>query len=266
MTQGRTATPSSTGQGVERVAAILRALADRAGAGARLTDIATATGLSKSTVHRLIGTLTAEGLAETDEKSGLLYLGFEMCVLGSAAANRYGLVNIGRDIMNGLEERTEDTVFLSVRAGNDALCIDRVVGRFPIKALELNVGDRRPLGVGAGSLALLAALNDEEIAGVIAQNADRLALYPNYDPELTRKAVTRTRSEGWAFNDGQVVSGMSAIGVAVRDRNNRPLAALSVAAITERMQGDRRTALVGWMQDAASHLGERLARVRGDKA
>jgi DNA-binding IclR family transcriptional regulator len=243
-------TQSSAGQGIERVSTILRALADRARTGARLTDVALATGLSKSTVHRLIGTLTSEGLVEADSKTGLLYLGYAMCVIGSAAANRYGLVNVGRDTMEALEKLTEDTIYLSVRAGNDAICIDRLVGTFPIKVLTLNVGDRRPLGVGAGSLALLAALSDDEIERVIEQNAAKLAEYPGYGVEQLREMVARSRADGYAFNEGRIVSGMFAIGVPVRDPLGAPIAALTIAATTDRMQGERRMALVSWLTEA----------------
>jgi DNA-binding IclR family transcriptional regulator len=252
---------SSAGQGVERISAILRALADHAATGARLTDVATATGLSKSTAHRLIGMLSAEGLVEADAKSGLLYLGFEMSVLGAAAANRYGLVATGRETLEELERLTEDSIYLSVRSGFESVCIDRVVGTFPIKVLTLNVGDKRPLGIGAGSLALLAALDDAEVEQALRLNADKLAKYPNCSPTQLREMVARSRAEGYAFNDRRIIPGMYAVAVTVRDQMNRPLAALTVAAISERMRPERRAMIVSWVSDAASRLGERLGRV-----
>jgi DNA-binding IclR family transcriptional regulator len=257
------AAPSSAGQGIERVTTILKALAVRARTGARLTDIAVATGLSKSTVHRFIGTLMAEGLVETDSKTGLLYLGFEVCVLGAAAANRFGLVDLSRDALTELERLTQDTIYLSVRADNDAICIDRLVGSYPIKVLTLDIGDRRPLGVGAGSLALLAGLTDEEIEPILAANAHRLADYPAFAPDSLRKMVSQTREKGYAFNDGRIIPGMCALAVPIIDRAGRPLAALAVAATTDRMQGRRRATLATWMTEAAETLAQRLALVQG---
>jgi DNA-binding IclR family transcriptional regulator len=260
------AAPSSAGQGIERVTTILKALAERARTGARLTDIALATGLSKSTVHRFIGTLTAEGLVETDSKTGLLYLGFEICVLGAAAANRFGLVDLSRDALTDLERQTQDTLYLSVRADNDAICIDRLVGSYPIKVLTLDIGDRRPLGVGAGSLALLAALADGEIETILKANDGRLADYPAFAPEALRKMVAQTREQGYAFNDGRIIPGMCALAVPVLDRLGRPLAALTVAATTDRMQGKRRAILAMWMTEAAASLSQRLALVPAVRA
>jgi DNA-binding IclR family transcriptional regulator len=258
-------TASAAGQGVARVAAILRALGERAQGGARLTDICLATGLSKSTAHRLLGLLKSEGLVETDAGTGLFYLGFDMCILGAAAANRYDLVQVSRPAIENLERLSEDTTYLSVQAGDDAICIDRVVGRFPIKVLVLGVGDRRPLGVGAGSLALLSAMPDNDIQDVLTKAETKIGAYPQFGRDLILKMVVRTRKDGYAFNDGLIIPGMCAIGVPILDSFNRPIAALSVAAITDRMQAPRRRQLVAWLQEAAAHLGDRINLIQGGK-
>jgi DNA-binding IclR family transcriptional regulator len=263
--EGASETASAAGQGVARVAAILRALGERAQGGARLTDICLATGLSKSTAHRLLGLLKSEGFVETDAETGLFYLGFDMCILGAAAANRYDLVQVSRPVIDNLERLTEDTTYLSVRAGDDAICIDRVEGRFPIKVLVLGVGDRRPLGVGAGSLALLSAMSDNDIEDVLARAETKISAYPQFGRDLILEMVGQTREQGYAFNDSLIIPGMCAIGVPILDSSHHPIAALSVAAIKDRMQEPRRRQLVSWIQEAAAHLSQRINLVQGRK-
>ncbi|MFM5923499.1 MAG: IclR family transcriptional regulator [Novosphingobium sp.] len=252
---------SAAGQGIERVAAILRVLAKRSRFGSRLTDVADETGLNKSTVHRLLASLVAQKLVEVEERNGLFYLGFDMLSLSANAADRFGLVTLARESVNWLERRTGDTVFLSVRSGHESVCVDRASGAFPIKVLTLAVGDRRPLGVGAGSLALLSGLDDQEIEAAIGQNAPVLKHYGDYDADILRNMVDRTRSEGYAFNPGQIVTGMQAIGVAVPRPSGSPFVALSIAAITERMTEMRRLELLDDMRVAATQIGDRLAEI-----
>jgi len=48
-------------------------------------------------------------------------------------------------------------VFLIVRSGDDAVCADRAIGSYPVKTSVVDVGTRRPLGLGGGSLAMLTA-------------------------------------------------------------------------------------------------------------
>jgi DNA-binding IclR family transcriptional regulator len=52
----------------------------------------------------------------------------------------------------------------------------------------------------------------------------------------------------------EVVTGMAAIAVPIRRPDSRPIAALSVAAITQRLQGQRRRTIVAQLQDEARRI------------
>ncbi|MFH5926345.1 IclR family transcriptional regulator [Roseomonas xinghualingensis] len=182
------------------------------------------------------------------------------------AAERHELPELTRASLVRLEERSEDTVYLSIRSGDDALCTARQEGRFPIKTLTLAVGDRRPLGVGVGSLALLAALPDAEVERVITGNADRLRSYTAFRPAKLRELVERTRAEGYATNPGMVLQGMMAVGVPVRTGGSQVAGALSIAAIEGRMQPERRAQLVAWLEEEATAIAGRLDTTGGSTA
>ena len=245
-------------QGIDRTLALLRAVAAEGRGGARLAAIAAQTGLSRSTAHRLLTHLVQSGLLEQDADAPHYHLGFEIYALGRRAAERHGLPRLAQASLVRLEEQSEDTVYLSIRSGDDAVCIARQEGRFPIKTLTLAVGGRRPLGVGAGSLALLAALPDEEAERVIAANAGRLRPYPSFSPAELRKLMRKTRADGYATNPGMVLPGMMAVGVPVLRRDGRPAGALSIAAVEGRMQPQRRAELVRWLGEEAAAIATRL--------
>lgn len=249
-------------QVVERVAAVLAALAAGDEAGRRMTDVAAETGLQSSTAHRILTTLEQIGYVERDEASSRYYLGYRLFSLGMSATRRFGLTELAEESMSRLAELTEDTVFLSVRTGLLAMCVERVVGAYPIKTLTLTAGDLRPLGVGAGSLALLAWLPDDEIERVVEANAAAMAKYGEFDRATLLDLVATSRSAGYTFNAGRILPGMSAVGVPVLGRKGRPVAALSVAAIEARMQPDRRAQIATWLGDEAAALQQRLGGVQ----
>lgn len=245
-------------QSIERAAAILEAVAAGDGHGRRLIDIAADTGLRKATAHRILGTLAQVGLIEQDEHTSRFHLGLRLLSLGMTAAGRYGLADLASECMLGLAERTHDTVYLTVRSGNEAVCVDRVTGMFPIKTLSLNVGDRRPLGVGAGNLAMLAWLPDDEVRQIVAANAQQYPHFGKLDAATIMALVEASRELGYAFNDRLILAGMRAVGVPVMGHDGRPVAALSVAAISERMSAARRADIVAWLAEQATVLHERL--------
>ena len=242
---------------VRRAVGILKLLASQP-AGWRLSDVARHCRLGKTTTHRLLAALLDEGMVIQEAGSRRYALGHELVRLGRAAG-RADIGDLARPALLRLARETEDTVFVSVREGVEAVCLDRAIGAYPIKTLTLNVGDRRPLGVGAGSLALLAQLPDAEVDEAIESNRTALAAYPAFAPELLTELVARTRRQGYAFNDGRVIRAMSAVGVPVFDPTGRACAALSVAAINERMGAARVRWIVDRLQAEAEGIRARMA-------
>jgi DNA-binding IclR family transcriptional regulator len=242
---------------IERAAAVVRVVTLAEPAGARLTDISSATGLQKTTTHRVLGTLVQLGWLEQDAATGTFHVGSELVALGGAAANRHGLLDAADPHLLRLAELTADTVYLSVRIGSQALCVERITGSFPIRTLTLGTGDRRPLGVGAGSLALLAWLPDEEIEPIVALSAAS-GTGPLADPAVLHQLIEEARARGYAFNPGLIVAGASGIGVPIRGRDGRPIAAISVAAIDSRLAEPRRAQIVRWLNKEAAELEEHL--------
>src|SRR5690606_20147749 len=109
------------------------------------------------------------GLVEQDEESRRYFLGEEAYVLGSLASRRFGLLQLSMESLIRLSKRTQDTSFLSVRRGSFSVCLYREEGTYPVRTHALQAGFEHPLGVGAGSLAMLAALPDEEVEAVLAE-------------------------------------------------------------------------------------------------
>jgi len=238
MAKGEKTSPAGNLQSLERAILLLRATADST-SGLRLTQLADAVGLSKSTAHRILSALVQHGLLRLSAELRVYTPGGELYRLGIATARHFSLADLARPSLQRLADLTGDTVFLSVIDGCEALCLDRISGDFPIKTLTLAVGDRRPLGVGAGSLALLSALPGSEWRAIVADESRRLPRYRDF----TRAALTRwvldARRKGFSHNPERIVPGMSAIGVVIRGADDHPIGAISVAAIAPRMAADR---------------------------
>jgi DNA-binding IclR family transcriptional regulator len=256
--------PGSPTQSLDRAIALLEEVVERASDGAVLSRLAEKTGLSKPTAHRLLSGLRNLGMVEYDERTRLFYPGVKLYRMGLASAVRFDIVQLAQPSMQRLAEETGDTVYLSLRSGDSALCVARRTGSFPIRTLTLEIGDYRPLGLGAGSLALLASLPDEEVEATIANNRDKLAAHANFDPVSLRMLVRRTRQDGYSLNEGLMLPEMAAVGCIVRDATSRPVASLSIASIKSRMGSDRRESIVMLLAREARLLEQALGgRNRG---
>jgi DNA-binding IclR family transcriptional regulator len=238
---------------VQKACRILSTLADAGRA--RLTEIAAAATLNKVTTLRILEVLTREGFVRRDEMTKTYSLGDQALVLAASARSRDDLRARVRPALVRLARRSGDTVLLSVRQGAEAVCIDRETGSFPIRASYLDIGSRRPLGVGAGSTALLAWLPDEEIDALLPQTAVALNNHPKLTLDKIRDNVREARELGYVLVLDQVVDRMGAVGVPVLGLDGRPIAALSIAALSERIAA-RTEELVAALRQEAAHIAD----------
>lgn len=257
MSTAPASTPRRGTQSIERVVAMLRVVASRGRNGMRLNDVATASGLATSTCYRMLQRLEVEGLLERHPVTRKYLLGPLLHELGMLARPRLQLAAHCEPVLAEIADETHDTVYLSERRGLEAVCSARALGDYPIKALTLDVGIRRPLGVGAGGLAILCALPPDEADEIIDANAARYAKLSSLEPAAVKAAVAEGRARGWAFLDSPVFAGTAAVGVALPGEH--PVAALSVAAISSRLDADRRAEVGAALQRHARRLGRLLA-------
>ncbi len=225
-------------QSIERALTLMREIAAHNRSGSRLLDLASRTGLQRPTVHRMLKCLTVENMVQQDPDTHRYYLGPMVFELGLTAAPRYNLREICHPAMSRIAEATGDTVFLTQRSGLDAVCLDRQEGTFPIKTFTLEIGMRRPLGVGTGSLAILSALSEDEVRHVITANAARLPEW-GLTPTSLLAQVKSAQKRGYAVREMPSLAGVRSIGHAVHNQSGIAFAALSVSAISSRMSEKR---------------------------
>lgn len=249
-------------QSVDRALNLLPLIARSPQTGLGLGAIVEETGFSRPTARRLLLSLIRSGLVEQDPGSKAYRLGEETFILGTLAAPRFGLLDIAAESVAQLADTTGDTAYLSMRRDTFSVCMLKHNGDFPIRVQALQVGYRHPLGIGAGSLAILSALPKEEIEDILAQNAQMIeAEYPRSSVMALRDAVAQTQERGWALNPGMVLANSWAVGRAITLPDGRIGGALSVAAIDSRLTDMRQAEIARYLHDATTHVEKRLTRV-----
>ncbi|MGR4974510.1 IclR family transcriptional regulator [Pseudomonas sp. LARHCG127] len=243
---------------VSRLFAVLRSLGDTVEGGERVTQLAQRIGLSQPTTHRLLRSLMDEGMVEQDARSKRYRLSLDFFALAARAGNTGNLRELVRPAMLRLSASLGDSLFLLARSGFDAICLDRSEGPFPIRTFTGDIGGRVALGVGQGSLAILAFLPEEERDTVIQYNLPRLKDFHLYDEVFLRTEVENVRALGYAGRNTGVLQGMAGVAVPILDREGRAVAALSVATVSDRLGPDRLPTVVDMLKREAALIGPRI--------
>ncbi|MCW5219770.1 IclR family transcriptional regulator [Verminephrobacter aporrectodeae subsp. tuberculatae] len=251
------AASTATG-GVPRVFALIRALVAVPAEGGRVTQLARAAGLTQGATHRLVQSLLAEGMVEQDGRSKRYRLSVDFLALAARAGNPGDLRSLCRPVLLRLCASLGDSIFLLVRSGFDAVCLDRSEGAFPIRSFTGDIGGRVALGVGQGALAILAFLPEAEREEVIRFNLPRVREYGVYDEVCLRTGIERVRQLGHADRNTGLLEGMAGVAVPICDREGRAVAALSVGTVVERLNADRMPTVVQLLKREAAALGPRI--------
>jgi DNA-binding IclR family transcriptional regulator len=249
--------PSDAGS-LKRGVVLLKLLASAGRRGMALTDLATKAQLPHPSVHRILRQLVAERLIERDADSKRYTLGPLAFEIGVASSTLYDIRDLCEAAMNGLANATGDTVYLVVRSGFDAVCMHRREGDYPVRALVLEVGSRRPLGVGAGGLAILSAIEHGERDEVIRRVAPSLASFGDLTAETLEAACVEAESFGAAVIENRVNLGVKAVGVPFRNSVGQPTGALSVAALNQRLDARRVAAVARLLREAIADVEQRI--------
>jgi DNA-binding IclR family transcriptional regulator len=247
---------------LKRGVQILKVLAAVGPRGWALTEISARGGLPHPSAYRVLRQLLEDRLVARNEDTKRYRLGPLAFELGIACSTMYGdLRDLCSGQMDKLATETGDTSFLVVRSGFDAVCMHRREGEYPIRALILDVGGRRPLGVGAGGLALLSAINDEERHQIIERVGPKLSQYGGLTiGDLERACVQTQEAHGTAVIHDTLNLGVSAVGRAFFDALGQPVGALSVTALSHRMTIERVERISQLIDDACKRVQRHMNR------
>lgn len=245
---------TSSIQVIARVARLLETISVH-GEPVSLKILAKTTGLHPSTAFRILASLIEHGFVERGE-AGRYRLGVKLLQLGDRVQSRLDLRREARPIMERLRDRTGETVDLSVRDGDEVLCIERSVTPRMTRVDQM-IGGRAPLHATAAGKLFLAEEGGEACRAYAARTPHSIA-----EPETLWRSLRDIVRSGYALDDGEAEAGVSCIAVPVRDAGGRLVAGLSVSAPIER----RQAAWIPWIAQAAAEISARLGHRAPDPA
>lgn len=242
---------SSGPRTLRRGLAVLAALRDQGAGGLSVTDIARLTAIQRPTVYRLLAALLDAGLVLAVPGTKKYRAQWASCADTVTPDPR---VSQTLPILRRLAEKTGDAVFLVVREGDESVSLHREIGSYPVQILAAYAGKRQPLGVGSGSMAILAALTDPVAHAIVERNSGYLDEYGGMTPHEMFRLIETTRARGYAVVGNHAVRGALGVGCALLDPQGAPILAISVTAIIDRMPAPRQREIAGWIHAELARL------------
>jgi DNA-binding IclR family transcriptional regulator len=211
----------------------------------------------RSTVYRLCSSLQALGYIEAGTQRGTYRLSLKLFELGGTVIGRYDERASALPVMQRLHDATGETVFLCVRRGLEAVCIERIDGA-RVMLLELRLGGSLPLHLGAAPRCLLAF--EPESAWREYLDAATLERRTPRSP-ASRTAILgelrATRKRGYAISDQDVTPGIVSLGAPIFDHRGLVTASLSIGGLRD-VLGDDGSSVTQLVVEGAAEISHSL--------
>ena len=252
--------PSGT-QSLSRSIRLLRVLATRGEIGWRLSDLAAASGLDKSTAHRMLAGLVKERLVQQRPGDKRYLPGPLLFELGLSLPGQHAFQAQAAALLGPWCTKQGGAAMLLLRSGYEYVCSVRS-GPAKLPGLMVDVGTRRPLFTSVGGVAILQSLPPDEAADILANNIEQETAKrgPGRLPVLEAMRE-RSARHGFGVNLGDVVQGVHAFAMPVRETDGSPFAAVCLVGTAERFPESRIEEVRAELEKAAQSLEADAARL-----
>ena len=229
-------------QSVERAFAVLRCIGVN-GRATPLGTIAEETGLPKSTVSRLLGTMVGIGAVER-VGDGQYSIGSELRAIVLPAVGQADLISIAATYLRALVEEVDEDVGLAIPDGDSIVYIDQVQSPHPVMVQDWT-GNRFEMHTTAAGYVALASMDDDELDRYLARPLDGINPATQTDPVVLRKHVASTRQRGYAWTFEVWAQGINGAAAPIRDEKGTVVASVSLFGPAYRFPGDADTEKIG---------------------
>jgi len=197
-----------------------------------LSDIARLVNLPRASVRRTLHTLIHLGFAETDGR--MFRLTPRVLTLASAYLLSNPISNILQPALERLSADINEACSAAVPDGDDMVLIAHAS---PPRVLQLSgqIGLRVPAISSSLGRVLLASFDDDRLEQFMARIQPKtLTPQTQLKKDVLRRAILKTRSDGYSLVDQEVEVGFRSISVALRRLDGNTIGALNVGVHSER--------------------------------
>ena len=200
-----------------------------------VSELSRELGLSKSSVHRILATLTDEGMLEQDPDTGRYRLGLAMYDLAAAVPTQRDLHEAVLMPMSELRNRIGETVQVGVLDGRQVVYVERLDSPHTLRMFT-EIGRRVPVHCSATGKVLLSNLPKERREKMLADiDLVKRTSYTITSTKKLQAEIDLIRLQGYAENRHESELGVVSCAAPIRDASGATVAAMSVAGPAERL-------------------------------
>ena len=250
---------SYTVDAVSKAIELLFLVAEQGGKG--VTELAKLSGNTKARAFRLLTTLEESGLVRRQLPLATYSLGYRALIIGTAAQSQLSLIHVAKEILESIGRQCNESVLVRIRDGAETVCVAWWDASHALR-VHSQLGDRRPLFVGASGKLLLAHAPSDIQEGILSGELEQFT--PNTIVKRTelKREIKKILAEGYSSSFSEKAAETVAVAAPVRDASGAVIASLSMTAPSSRVPRDSLEKFATILKAGAERFSEQLGYVR----
>jgi len=202
-----------------------------------LSELALASQLDPGTTHRMLNTMIELGYVERLEGKRFR-LSLKVLDLGFHAIGRQDLRTLSRPMLRSLVGEVSEAASVGVLTGADVLYVERMRAGVTRLGVDIRVGTLIPAATTMIGWCILAILPQAELERVLQLESRQRDFRDVATPADLLEQLATIKRLGYALSPSRISSGLTVLAVPICDQDGYPVAGISVAAPSIRMNPD----------------------------
>jgi IclR family transcriptional regulator, KDG regulon repressor len=221
-------------QSLERALTILNKLSEYPD-GIQITRLSEQVGLTKSTIHRLLATLSSMNYVVKDEETDKYKLGLQVLFLSRNLLNNSDIVTVSKPFLEKLSQEVNETVHLCIEDRGEVVYIDKIESTQTIRMYS-RVGSRAPMYCTGVGKILLSDKNPDVFEEIVS----KINFIPKTPSTITSKEqfieeIEKVKSQGYALDNAENEIVLRCIAAPIFDHKGKIIASFSISGPSNRV-------------------------------
>ncbi|MEJ2731959.1 MAG: IclR family transcriptional regulator [Anaerolineae bacterium] len=226
-----------------------------------VTELGRLTGIDKSTVYRLLGSLQRGGLIEQNPETSKYYLGFGLVRLAGLALQHLDLPRMARPHLRRLAEASQETVNLSVMTSDGQIVnIEGVNSPRMVRNVGW-IGREMPIHAVSAGKVMMAHLAEKQVDRILARELKAFTEHTVTDQGELQKELEQIRRQGYGIAEEELEMGLSAVAAPIWSHEGQVAASISISGPSFRLPRERLVELGIEVKRVADTISQKMDHI-----
>lgn len=225
-----------------------------------LTEISKETGISKSTVYRLLQAMNSRHYVEKD-KNNCYTIGIKLVEVVSYHINGLELQTESKPFLSELRSELNLTVHLGILDAHEVIYVEKL-DLYPTTLLYSQIGYRSPAYCSSLGKCLLSCLSGDELDEALYNcDFDKFTKNTITDIQDFKQHLKLVRKQGWAMDNEEYIIGHRCVGAPIFDYRGDAIASISASGHTAQISDEKLPLIIEQVKEAANQISRRMGYI-----